>query len=77
MKDLLVRATVDLGGRASRGQVRDRAIELGEFSDAELARSSAKAGMTQVEYQMGWALSQLKKEGRLANPERGVWSTPD
>lgn len=77
MKELLVRALRDLGGRASRSQVRDRAIELGDFTKAELARQSAKPGMTQVEYQLGWALSQLKNEGRLANPQRGIWTTVD
>jgi Mrr N-terminal domain len=77
LRDLVVRAVQDLGGRATRGAVRDRALELGEFTADEMAQPSAKPGMSQIEYHMGWALSELKNDGRLFNPQRGIWSTTE
>ncbi len=66
-----------LGGRGPRDAIRARAIELGGFTARELSavgveRSGGKPGRL-VDQQLSWALSDLKREGLVENPQRGTW----
>lgn len=66
-----------LGGRGTREEVRARALELGRFTSRELAAVSAERSATKparvIDQQLSWALSDLKREGLVENPERGTW----
>ncbi len=66
-----------LGGQGARAEILELALRNGGFSADELApgapeRAGAKHA-TFVEYRLSWELSNLKREGLLDNPERGVW----
>jgi len=73
--ELAKAALEDLGGRASRSDLKTRAIELGEFSDEQRAVPGppTKTAMTRLEYELGWAIDALHKEGVINNPARGTW----
>lgn len=65
-----------LGGEAARKDVLHRALHYGGFSAEELAvvtpdRSGRERSF--VESRLSFELSNLKREGLLENPERGVW----
>jgi restriction endonuclease Mrr len=66
-----------LGGDSRRDAIKERAVALGEFSQRELsavARERAGARPVRVvDQQLSWALSDLKREGLVVNPERGIW----
>ena len=70
-------ALVELGGEGVRAEVLARAGELGGFTERELAAPPpAKANPQHtglVGYELSWALSTLKRDGRLETPTRGVW----
>lgn len=75
-------ATLDalraLGGRASRDAILQRSRADGGFTRRELAASapSASAGKYAdlVDHQLSWALTDLKRDGLVDNPVRGVWT---
>jgi restriction endonuclease Mrr len=65
-----------LGGEATRKDILDRALSHGGFTAEELAvavpdRNGKDHGF--VESRLAFELSNLKREGLLTNPERGVW----
>lgn len=67
----------DLGGEGARDVVKQRAVELGGFSLRERSavaagRPGSKTGRV-VDHQLSWALSDLKREGLVENPQRGTW----
>ena len=73
--DLAEKALADLGGRAARADIKSRAIELGEFTPEQRAVPGppTKRQMTRLEYQLGWAIDRLHKDGVIRNPEHGTW----
>src|SRR5690348_12118748 len=65
-----------LGGEAARKDILDRALSHGGFSADELALVVAdRAGREHgfVASRIAFELSNLKREGLLDNPERGIW----
>ena len=74
---MTLEALRNLGGRAHRGAIADEALRIGGFTDRELDQPAPPRSATHytrlVDYQVSWALSKLKADGVLANPERGVW----
>ena len=79
-QDLIVRTVVDLGGEAKRQAIYRRARELADFSPAQRAVPPPprnRGGFDdRIGYELSWALTHLKKAGRLKNPRRGVWRLP-
>lgn len=67
----------ELGGQASREEIRARALVDGGFEPRELSASApeAVAGKyaNQVEYRLSWALTNLKRDGLIENPRWSVW----
>jgi hypothetical protein len=66
-----------LGGQGTRREILDLAVRDGGFSDGELAvpapeRPGVKP-LSYVAYRLSWELSNLKRDGLLDNPQRGVW----
>lgn len=74
-------ATLDalsaLGGRARRNDVREWALLHGGFSEAELTAPAPVKGAHKhhslVDHQLSWALTDLRRDGLVSNPARGVW----
>lgn len=66
-----------LGGRAQRAAIRERALADGGFTPRELAapapEGSEKNYPSQVAHDLSWALTNLKHDGLVENPERGTW----
>jgi restriction endonuclease Mrr len=66
-----------LGGQGPRDAIKSRAVETGDFSARELSavgveRTGGKVSRL-VDQQLSWALSDLKREGLVENPQRGTW----
>jgi 5-methylcytosine-specific restriction endonuclease McrA len=66
-----------LGEQARREAIKEQAVAAGEFTPRELAatapdRPGAKP-VRVLDQQMSWALSDLKRDGLVENPERGIW----
>src|SRR6185312_13026304 len=69
-----------LGGRASRNEIRDRALCDGGFTEKQLALPgppSKPQFPTMVAYYLSWSLTWLKKEGQLVSEGRSIWALPD
>lgn len=66
-----------LVGESRRDAIKEQAVALGGFSQRELsAVAQERVGarpVRVVDQQLSWALSDLKREGLVENPERGVW----
>jgi restriction endonuclease Mrr len=77
LQSLTLRALRELGGEAERHAIKRRAIELGDFSPAQLARaappSKRKQYPNQLEYRLSWALHHLNRQGAVERVRRGVW----
>ena len=74
-------ATLDavrgLGGEAERRAIVQRALADGGFTRRELAAPPPPAASVKfasmVDYELSWALTNLKRDGLLENPARSVW----
>lgn len=66
-----------LGGMAHRNAIHARALEIGPFSPLELAAPIPTSRMSRhtrlIDEKLSFALSDLKSDGLLDNPERGMW----
>jgi hypothetical protein len=79
VRTLTIKALEALGGRARRQEVIGKALELGDFTDCQLAvpppPSHPRYGSL-IGYWLSWSLTENKKAGLLQNPDRNVWSLP-
>ncbi len=51
------------------------ALDFGGFTERELGAAPPADGQTRpVEHHLSWALTDLKRAGRLENPRRSVWA---
>ena len=74
-------ATLDalraLGGEAERRAIIERALADGGFTRRELTAPPPPAAAVKfarmVDYELSWALTNLKRDGLLENPARSVW----
>lgn len=74
-------ATLDalqsLGGEARRDAIRTRALADGSFTPRELAAPPPEAAAEKfermIDHQLAWALTNLKRDGLVENPQRSVW----
>jgi len=66
-----------LDGEAERRAIIQRALADGGFTRRELAAPPPPAAAVKfasmVDYQLSWALTNLKRDGLLENPARSVW----
>jgi restriction endonuclease Mrr len=80
-REAVLTALRGLDGQGSREAVKARALQDGGFTPRELSapgaeRAGGKATRL-VDQQLSWALSDLKREGLVANPARGIWQLTD
>lgn len=66
-----------LGGSGRIGEIDEKAIELGKFTEAQQAVIHGAGPRTELEYRLAWARTRLKAVGALENSTRGVWSVTD
>jgi hypothetical protein len=73
-------ALVALGGAGRREEVLEEALARGGFTPRELAAPCAPSGggsyARAVDHELSWALTHLKRDGRVENPRRGIWRLP-
>lgn len=66
-----------LGGDATRQAIVERALADGGFTPRELAAAPPEAKADKfsrlVDYQLSWALTNLKRDGLVENPKWGQW----
>ena len=75
-KKAILAAFDQLGGRAERGRIVELASKLGNFTAAERsvpAPPSHRNYGTYLSYRLSWALTHLRQDGAVENPERGWW----
>jgi restriction endonuclease Mrr len=67
-----------LGGTASREAIRQRARADGGFTPQELAATAPASAAGKyadlLDHQLSWALTDLKRDGLVQNPARGIWA---
>jgi restriction endonuclease Mrr len=67
-----------LGGTAGREAIRQRARVDGGFSPRELAAAAPAAAAGKyadlLDHQLSWALTDLRRDGLVQNPARGIWA---
>ena len=69
-----LKALQSLGGSANVDEFNARVIKLMKLSDEVCGVMHLKRdNMTEVEYQLAWARTYLRKYGVLDNPSRGMW----
>lgn len=68
-------AMKELGGSATNDEIRDKIIEKLQLSDniVDEPHTGSASQRTELEYQLAWARTYLKKFGAVENTKRGVW----
>ena len=61
------------GGKLSTSEMNDLVIEKLGITPELLEIEDANCTGSEFSYRMRWVRTQLKKEGIIANPERGIW----
>jgi hypothetical protein len=71
----------ELNGRADRDNILAKARSIGGFTTRELeAPSQARyrnKHPRQIDHDLSWALTDLKRDGLAINPARGIWALTD
>ena len=75
LMNALIRAMHELGGSGSIDEISAKVTESLDLPEEVLAipHDPEKSSQTEVEYQLAWARTYLKKYGILDNSDRGVW----
>lgn len=75
LMNALLAAMHELGGSGSIDEISAKVIETLDLPEEVLAipHNPEKSSLTEVEYQLAWARTYLKKYGILDNSSRGVW----
>ncbi len=75
LMNVLLAAMRDLGGSGSIDEISAKVMELLDFPEGIFAipHDPKKSSMTEIEYQLAWARTYLKKYGIIDNSSRGVW----
>ncbi len=70
-----VKALVELGGSGSNEEINTKVYELHNISDEIINIPHGENGtVSEVDYQLAWSKTYLKKFGLLENSSRGIWS---
>jgi restriction system protein len=72
-----LQAIKELGNSGSNQEIEDKAIEIAEYTDAQLGALHGEGPQTEIRYRMAWARTYLKAVGALENSSRGIWSITD
>ncbi|HWE59165.1 MAG TPA: winged helix-turn-helix domain-containing protein [Solirubrobacteraceae bacterium] len=76
VREAILVALRDHGGTGQRRVIFDRARALGGFTARELSALPVRQRGSlrpRVDYEMSWALTNLKRDGLIENPARNVW----
>ncbi|MPQ37973.1 restriction endonuclease [Lactobacillus plantarum] len=68
----IVRALQEFGGATKSSLVKAKAAEYEYFTDED-RESTYKSGKDKMDFNLQWAMSNLKKAGLLYSPQRGLW----
>ena len=68
-------ALISLGNSGSNDEIRDTIIQSLHLSDAVVdePHKGTASQRTELEYQLAWATTYLKKYGAITNSKRGIW----
>lgn len=76
LRALSLQALTELGGRATRTAIMERAHEIAGFSARQLAVPPPPSHLnygSRIDYLLSWSLTENKANGLMENPERGIW----
>ncbi len=79
LKPLIERALRDLGGKAHRREITERAKELGLFTRGQVERPTHSLGKrrqyeSELDYRLSWAIHGCHKDGTIVKLGGGWWS---
>jgi restriction endonuclease Mrr len=81
VRQAVLDAMASMDGEARRDMILERALADGGFSARELASpppaSADEKHQSLVGYELSWALTNLKRDGLVENPQRGHWRLTD
>ncbi|MDD4291020.1 MAG: restriction endonuclease [Clostridia bacterium] len=67
-------ALVELGGSATIDEIREKVIDMLHLSEEIIDEPHINnPQQTELEYQLAWARTRLKKYGAITNSARGIW----
>jgi len=69
-----IQALQILGGSGTTEEIYDKVVQLLNLPNQVLEISHGSTSQSEVEYQLAWSRTYLKKYGLLQNSARGVWS---
>ncbi len=71
-----LQALRELGGSGSKNVLNDKAVTILGLTDEQIKEpyQSGKTAESKVEKQLGWARTNLKKDGLIDNIVRGIWT---
>ena len=73
-----MRAVERLGGSGSIFEIDNEVISELQLPDEVVNQPHGETGQTELKYRLRWARTNLKGQGFLSNPHKGVWAlTPD
>jgi restriction endonuclease Mrr len=71
----------ELTGGGDRHEILTRALSIGGFTARELQAPAPlrhrKKYSRQIDHDLAWSLTDLKRDGLAANPARGIWRLTD
>lgn len=72
----LIRALRDLGGSGSVDEIYEKVVEMVKLPEDVLAvlHDPESGNQTEVQYQLAWARTYLKRFGLLESSRRGIWA---
>jgi hypothetical protein len=78
LADLIVKSLEDLGGKAHRHDITQKALGIGGFSAAQLAEPTHSHGKrksypTELHYRLSWAITHAHNNGDIERVARSVW----
>jgi len=69
----IIRALQDFGGPTKSSLVKAKATEYEYYTEKD-RETTFKSGVSQLDFKLQWAMSNLKKAELLYSPQRGVWA---
>jgi restriction system protein len=72
----ILQALKELGGSASVDELDSKVVDLMKLTETQqqVLHDPNKGGRTEIEYQLAWARTYLKKYGVIENSARSVWA---
>lgn len=78
LAELVVRSLASIGGQGHRHDIIERALEIGNFTPAQLAEPTHAVGKrgsypTELHYRLSWAITHAHNSGDIERVAPSIW----